>query len=318
MNKLDNLIFISAQPHDDYFNWQLEVQVENFREHGISDKMHVLIWYPASGINKGWDVIQSKYPEVQFFFYEDTGVDLGLYIPQLRPHILAKHFYLYKEEFKDKVFFYHDSDIIFRELPNFESLIDDEYCYESDTISYVGSQYLLGKEKQGNIPERLVINGLANIVGLDPEVIATNNENCGGAQYLLKNIDYTFWEDVEKFCIEIRKYLMLYINRTFFKSEDEGYQSWTADMWAVNYALWKRGLQTKVVKELDFSWATDIISRYNEAKIYHNAGAGPANHPAIFYKGNYISRKPFGEDFSKVDPNFCSIKYVEAINKVKF
>ena len=127
------MIFISAQPHDQYFQWQIEVQIVNFRKHGISDKMHILVWYPkGSNQLENWSNIGKKYPEVKIFLYEDTGVDLGLYIPQLRPHILAKHFDKYPE-LSDEVIFYHDSDIIFNFLPDFEKLCEGETTWQSDT-----------------------------------------------------------------------------------------------------------------------------------------------------------------------------------------
>lgn len=310
------LLFFSAQPHDIYFHWQLEVQITNFRKFGISDKMNVLVWYPTTGLNPTWKDLEIKYPEVKFFYYMDKGVDLGLYIPQLRPQILAQHFKIYEEELRGKAIFYHDSDIIFRELPRFGDLLNDDFVYESDTISYVGSEYLKAKERQGNIPEGEVIQGLADLVGINSEMIANGNANAGGAQYLLKHIDYTFWEDVEDFCVKIRRYLMLEVNKKYFRTENDGFQSWTADMWAVNYALWKRGIETVVTPKLDFSWATDLIQEYHKKPIYHNAGATPVVHPQIFYKGLYIDRKPFGENFSQIDPMFASCMYVEAINEV--
>jgi hypothetical protein len=42
----EDFVFISAQPHDPYMQWQVEVQIVNFRTFGLSDKMHILVWYP--------------------------------------------------------------------------------------------------------------------------------------------------------------------------------------------------------------------------------------------------------------------------------
>jgi hypothetical protein len=234
----EGLTFISAQPHDPYFQWQIEVQIVNFRKHGISDRMHVLVWVPKTGRMPGWEQLEKKYPEVKFFYYLDFGVDLKTYIPQLRPHILKQHFSDFPD-LKNKPVFYHDSDIIFNYLPDF---------------------------------------------------------------------------GVEEDCLKIRKFLMRDVNLKYFRSENEGFQSWCADMWAVNFNLWKRGIETKVTEALDFSWATDHIDSFHRKPIYHNAGAtsGSKN---IFYKGAWISKSPIGQKLS-VSQNFASAEYVKAIEQV--
>lgn len=332
MKTPDNLVFLQVCPHDLYFAWQLRVQITNFREFGISDKMQVLIWYPKTGLNSLWKQMQKDYPEVSFYFYEDRGVNLGLYISTLRPHTLSQHFKKYKKELDGKVFFYHDSDILFSRLPDFESLCSDDICYVSDTVSYIGAKYLRDKavSKRARTPlpgPNFVIERLALLHGLEASDIIDRDKDSGGAQYLLKNIDYKYWEDVEKSCLIIRTFLMIDINQTYFRTEDEGYQSWCADMWAVLYNLWNRGIETKVHDELDFSWATDIIEVYEQKPIFHLAGAGsqPLRYKGddgveqvhyLFYKGAYTDREPFKDNFDHISPRYCSYKYVEALKKV--
>src|SRR6187399_249306 len=279
------MIFISAQPYDQYFQWQVEVQIVNFRKFDISDKMNILVWYPEKAEmterdNKtkkiirrytkspdlsGWDKIQKKYPEVQIFFYKDEGVDLGLYIPQLRPQILKKHFRLNPLLEKGSVF-YHDSDIIFNYLPNFEKLESDTINWQSDCSHYLDYKYLRDKEQQGNIPENEAIAKLAEIGGVTVDIIKSYTGKTGGAQCLLKMVDSDFWADVERQCIEIRKAFFYGVegsfNKRYFPTEAAGFQSWCADMWALNMALWSRGKVTDVTKELDFSWATDTLETF--------------------------------------------------------
>ena len=55
------------------------------------------------------------------------------------------------------------------------------------------------------------------------------------------------------------------------EKEDNGFQSWCADMWALLYNLWKTA-DTRVPIEFDFAWSTDLISRADEVYILHNAG----------------------------------------------
>jgi len=321
------MIFISAQPWDFYFTWQIEVQIVNFRKFGISDKMHVLVWYPnPDTINdkvdlQYWDKLVDKYPEVKFFFYKDKGLTLEefhLYIPQLRPQILAKHFDEHPE-LSNEVIFYHDSDIIFNYLPDFSYLGQGEINWQSDTSSYLDYNYLRAKERQGGIPEHEAIGKLASIGNVTVDIIKSYTGKTGGAQYILKGVDGDFWRDVERQVIEIRKAFSFgcsdSFNKKYFVSESAGFQSWCADMWAVNMALWSRGKITDVIPELDFSWATDSADTYKRKPIYHNAGA-TGKQSNIFYKGNWIHKSPLGK-VHKVIPTNASYYYVQAILEVK-
>lgn len=328
---MENLLFISAQPFDIYFVWQVEVQIVNFRKFGLSDKMHVLVWYPDNEVRKKqgkeertdidlvrWHELQEKYPEVHFYFYLDKGVDLDLYIPQLRPHILSQHFDKYPE-LTEKVIFYHDSDIIFNFLPEFYLLCRGPINWQSDTSGYLDYEYLRRKEVEGNIPEHEAIKTLCDIGGISVETMRMYSDMTGGAQYILKGIDGDFWRDVERQTLEIRRAFMHSIpnsiNTKYFSSENAGFQSWCADMWAVNMALWSRNKETDVTPQLDFSWATDRIDVYHKKPIYHNAGAN-GQQPGVFYKAKWINKSPIGIKHA-IDPNSASYYYAQSIMDVK-
>lgn len=314
------MIYLSCQPVDSYFLWQVEVQITNFRKFGVSKWMHIVVWYPDHRTKEleAWRDLQDKYPETHFFFYKDEGVNLALYISQLRPHTLKKHFAKFPT-LKNSVIFYHDSDIIFNYLPDFEKLIHDDINWQSDCSSYLDYSYLQRKEKQGNIPDNEAIKTMANIGGITPDIIKTYDRKTGGAQCILKGIDSAFWEDVERQCLDIRTAFCYTvpnsINKRYFKSENEGFQSWCADMWALNMALWNRGKETNITPLLDFSWATNDYETFKRKPIYHNAGA-TAQTPELFYKGNWINKCPFGQEL-KVKPNSASEQYVKAIQEVK-
>lgn len=313
------MVFLQVVPHDPYFQWQIEVQIVNFRKFNISKYMDIVVWYPKNSkqIDK-WKQIQENYPEVRISLYEDSGVNLGLYISQLRPHSLKKHFKEYPE-LKKKILFYHDSDIIFNYLPDFESLIHDNICWQSDTSSYLDYTYMRNKEIQGNLPEHEIVGNMAEIGGVPIEVIQSYDKKTGGAQCILKGVDSAFWEDVENQVLRIRNKFFYNIpgsiNSKYFESEAKGLQSWCADMWALNFALWKRGKVTNITKELDFSWATDSMETYKKKPIFHNAGA--TGQPGIFYKGAYINKSPFDEELELPAENKASRMYVLAINEVK-
>lgn len=314
------MIYLSCQPIDTYFQWQVEVQIVNFRKFGVSDKMHIVVWYPERRAEelKNWYKLQEKYPETKMFFYPDSGVNLGLYVSQLRPHTLKKHFATYPDLNKE-VIFYHDSDIIFNYLPDFEELLKDNVNWQSDCSSYLDYNYLRRKEKEGNIPENAAINVLARIGKIPLEIIQSYTGKTGGAQCILKGVDSKFWEDVESQCIDIRKAfwwnIPTSINKKYFPSENKGFQSWCADMWALNMALWKRGKITNVTPLLGFSWATSSYEEYLKKPIYHNAGA-TKDTPDLFYKGAWIHKSPIGQEIT-TRVNSASEQYVKAIQEVK-
>lgn len=78
---------------------------------------------------------------MMLFFYICRYQNKKVYPSSIRPHIIAKHFKTYPFLEKE-VLFYHDSDIIFRTLPNWEELINDDIWYCSDTRSYLDSNYI--------------------------------------------------------------------------------------------------------------------------------------------------------------------------------
>ena len=290
-------IIITAQPDDQYFIWQNHLYIESCLNQGFTqDQIHILLYKPKNRqFNNNWNKLKEIYPDINIFLYEDKGVQqfLGVYIPILRPHILWQHFEVYPE-LKDKTIIYTDSDILWLDTLNINHLLLDNINYVSDTSSYLNYSYFENKYKQV-IPEKLeeaksvdFLKEVCNIVGIDKKIVIDNNNNTGGVQYILKNIDADFWKKVETDVLKIRLYLQQ-VNKIYFKNENDGIQSWCADLWAVQFNLWYRNLETKVVKELDFAWATEPIEKLNSCTIYHNAGVTGKymNDIPYFYKGAY-------------------------------
>ena len=313
------MIFIQAVPKDDYFVWQLAVQATNFRKFGVSDRMEVVVWYPSWFTDwSKWKKLEKAFPEVKFFYYEDEGVNLGLYIPQLRPHSLKKYFRDEAERLKGEVFFYHDADIIFNRLPDFKSLGEGPICWQSDCSGYLDYSYIVRKEDEGKIPNHEALNLFATLGGITPETIQSYDGNTGGAQSILKGINAEFWQAVESITMQIRTSFFYdvegSINRRYFPHEAAGYQSWACDMWGLNFALWQRGIPTSTTDELDFSWATDSLETFHRKPIFHNAGALPKS--GLFYKGSWIDKWPLDNPEVKFPPeNTASNEYVKAIKE---
>lgn len=297
MNHMRELKFITVCPTDTYFTWQVHLWLESLKEIGHSDKAVVLLFSPMGrAINPTWAEISELYPEAKIHTYVDDGTVaplLGAYIPILRLYTMKKYCEEHPE-ISNYAVFYCDSDILFTEKFDISHLLDDDVVYLSDTNSYINATYFDSKIKDV-IPEKLedykkidVLNEAAGIVGINREMCEKNNLHSGGTQYLLKNTNADFWNTIFDKCIPLLSYLRG-INRQYFESENKGYQSWTADMWLVLWELWKRGMETKIVKEMDFAWAPDPLTKLETHFIYHNAGITGEFMDGIpyFYKGKY-------------------------------
>jgi len=333
------LRIITAQPNDLYFVWQLRVQLHNLRKYGLSENYTALIWKHSNReggrtFAEEWGGLIGDYPEANFVFIEDTTGELPRliqqtgYIPLLRPWLLAKYFET-ASSLRENAILYMDSDVIFTKKPNFDNLLGDDTCYLSDTRSYIAASYFDSKIKDV-LPQRLdsykkidVLGDLLKEFGVSRETAVMNEQGSGGAQYLLKNIDAQFWQDVFKGCITVRLNLRS-VNKRFFENEDKGFQSWCADMWSILFNLWKKGMKTECPPEMDFCWATDKIEKWDKVQIYHDAGA--STRPVeeghmLFHKRDlpYVNNEktPFEDDLSFVSNEYCSKNYVGEIQEAR-
>ncbi len=332
MNK--NIKYICVQPCDFYYFWQTHLWLESLKKLGNSDKAIVLVFTPSfRERNNKWDELVELYPEASFHFYKDEeGVSklLGIYIPIIRPYCLMKYFGEFPE-LKNDAIFYCDCDVIFTENFNIDEYINDDVNYLSDTNSYINASYFDSKSKDV-IPDKLeeyqkrdILEETCSLVGITRKIAEKNNLNSGGAQYLLKNIDEEFWRDVLTSCIRIRLHLQN-VNKEFFESENKGFQSWCADMWAVLYNLWKRNYITKNIPEMEFSWSSDPIEKLQRTGILHNAGITDKFMGDIprFYKGAYHSGdNPFNdvhiEDVlnNENSKKYCNYYYLTQLMELK-
>lgn len=313
---MDNLIFISAQPDQVYFHWQVELYMYQFSKHGIQDKCYAIFGYTGDSPSEYIVNLSKKY-NIRWYKYENTN---SSYVPIIRPTIL-KHFFAEYPHLGKNVF-YHDSDIFLVKLPNFNILLDDDIGYLSDTVSYIGYDYIKScckryQSKYPDLPEDDLFVKMCKCVGISEELVKENEKNSGGAQYLLKNIDSTFWKNVEVSCNKL--YAMLSQYESSYPI-DHHVQSWTTDMWCVLWEYLKLGNKVEVHSELDFSWATDNIEQYHKKNIFHLAGI-TSDVKNVFYKGEYIQCNIFSEYaknpnmFNHVSPKSATIKYVNMIKE---
>jgi len=312
---MKNLRYICVQPRLLYYAWQVEVMINNFIKHGINpNNIDILVaWNPndlTTSVQENvdaWNKLASHYNSVRFFFYQDTRKQPIHYISSIRPNILKQHFKAHPElEFE--AIFYHDCDIVFTKTPNWNQFLNDNIWYLSNTNSYINYDYIASK---GNG----VYEKMCEIVGIDPIIPKLMNSNSGGAQYIMKNIDANFWEKVEKDSEQLYHQITQLNNQ--IKANTPEYhelQIWCADMWAVLWNGWLRGNETKVVSEIDFSWATDPINKWDQTTIYHNAGATCAC-GGTFYKALYTNELPYNIEVEKFNKEKNCYNYVLEIKE---
>lgn len=318
--KKHNMIFISAQPDTTYFHWQVSLYLYQFAKHNILEHCYVLFGY--TGIKPSVYVQNLIKNNSNIIAYRDTrSKDTKTYIPTIRPFLLKK-FFKDRPELGKNVF-YHDSDIFLVKLPRFDLMLNDDTLYLSDTVSYIGYEYLKKcgdryNKKYNNISNTHLFNEMCNIMNIDPNIVINNNNNSGGAQYLLKNIDYTFWNECEILCVKLYKFFNDYEKKYPI---DHHVQKWCTDMWCVLWNSWKLGKKTVIHKELDFSWATGTVNDYNRCNIFHLAGITKANKSDKFHKGSYNNTLVFeayiknSNIFNHISKNNATYLYCEVIKE---
>ena len=316
---MKDIVFVTAQPDVPYFHWQVKLYTHNFIEKGI-DPSNIHVIFSTLGNNKlSQGAEDLKKIGINIHSYKDERVNKR-YIPSIKPFLLYKWLEQYPQY--GKCFFLHDADIIFRELPDFEKMLNDDICYLSDTIGYIGYDYIMDccrrYESQHPTSEKgQLLKEMADTIGISVDLIKENQKNSGGGQYIIKNTDYKLWEKIYLDSFTLYNNMLIYQRK--FPINPGQIQFWTAEMWSVLWNLWSHNFKTKVVNELSFSWATDNVDVYKKHPILHMAGVTDDLKKTKFYKGEYINIDPIEklrEDpthFNYVDTKSSTIKYIEVM-----
>lgn len=317
---MENLIFVSAQPDLPYFHWQTKLYVHNFIKNGVDPKQIQILFSITQQNNEPSDgAVDLLKTGAKVSFYKDDRTKKN-YIPSIKPYLISE--WLKETPNNGSLFFLHDSDIIFNNLPNFKNLLSDDVIYLSDTKNYIGYDYLKKTSKKyekafTNCEEEQLIDEMCNVIPINKNVVFENQNNSGGAQYIIKDTDHKFWYKVYEDSIEIYRVMMMFQRK--FPLREGKVQFWTAEMWSLLWNLWKSNKKTKISDELSFSWATDNLKTFNEKSILHMAGVTEDMKYSKFYKGQFIDIDPIellkqnNNYFDYVDKNSATIKYVDNI-----
>jgi hypothetical protein len=304
----NNLIFVTAQPDVPYFHWQVRIYVHNFIEMGINpNQIHVVFGLVNKNTIPSSESLKLKELGINVHHYLDVRRS-KYYIPSIKPYLISK----WLEEFPQhgKLFFLHDADVVFRKLPDFDKLINDDVIYLSDTIGYIGYNYIMDcckryESKHPNSNKGQLLEEMCEVVGISSEVVKKNQNNSGGGQYIIKNTNSEIWEKIYFNSTQLYDKMLDYQKR--FPISPGEIQFWTAEMWSLLWNLWYYNLETKISPELDFSWATDDINIYNKKNILHMAGVTDDLKNRKFYKGEYINVNPL----EKIKENINHFDYIE-------
>jgi hypothetical protein len=298
--------YICVQPASLYYAWQIEVMLYSFIKNKVQPQdIHIILAVQGNYKDDYFEQLQFRYPQVNFKFYQDDRPTSN-YISSIRPYLLSKYF---KEnpQLEKETIFYHDCDVVLTKPLEIDHLLEDDIWYLSDTISYIGYKYIKSKGDD-------VLNKMLQIMDMKEETIKENQLNSGGAQYLMKNVTSDFWYRVYTDCEQL--FLQITHLNQIKKQQNPSYhelQIWCADMWAVLWGIWRLGIETKIDKKLNFTWACSPIAEWEFNSLFHNAGV--TNDKKMFFKGDYMYKLPYDSDLT-LSPYYASVHYYELIKEV--
>jgi hypothetical protein len=321
---MKDLVFVTAQPDVPYFHWQCEVYGHNFVEKGIKpEQIHMIFSIFEVNGKESEGALKLRKKGYNVHFYTDKRIKKH-YIPSIKPYLISQ--WLNENPHFGKMFFLHDADIIFRELPNIESYLkDDQICYLSDTRGYIGYKYITSccERYEKNFPnceKNQLINEMVDVIGIDIDLVKENQDNSGGGQYIIKNTNYKLWNKIYSDSIRLYDKMLDFKKRFPLKSGD--IQFWTAEMWALLWNLWVANKQTKIVEELSFCWATDSVQNFGLHPILHMAGVVESMKNTKFFKGGFININPLEKlrenenYFDYIDEKSVTTKYIEVMKSL--
>ena len=286
--------YISAQPETRYFAWQVDTMIHSFLQNGVKQEDIVILLGKEN--SKSFVKVRLKYPKVNFHKY---SVDRFDYPAAIKPYLMWQYF---KDNPQEEQYFYSDCDIVLtKPLKDF----DTDYIYCSNTISYIGYDYIISKGEE-------VLDVMCKSMEIDKDTIKRNQDYAGGGQFVFTTLPSTVWEKAYKNSLKLYSDLATYIRNN--PTTDYPIQHWTSEMWATLWEMWKAGYETRVINELAFSWATDKIEYLKDTSILHNAGVTDQKH--LFKK--YKHRFEYPREDLQIDNKYCSSYYYSKVKEALY
>ena len=309
------MIYLSCQPAIPRFAWEAEVYITNFLNMGVSpQQIHLVQGLVPSWkeIPLEWKKLIKNFPGVQFFFYNDTR-EHNNYQPSIQAHLLYKHWISNPLIEKEHIFF-HDSDFVFTKPFDFEPFLHDSIWYLSDTISYIGAEYISSKGED-------ILDKMCEVADISKELVRRNQGGSGGAQKLMKEVPAQYWKDSYELQLKLWKEIPPVSTRIGKEKEANGesyhpLQHWTMSMWSELWMAWKYGRLTAVPEAFNFMFYTNGVNDWETFGFYHNAGV-LGTQKDRFFKGKYDNGiLPYGDIVENIDTTLAGYKYYLLVQEV--
>lgn len=308
--------FIIVTPDRDYFAWQILVQLTNLRRMGYEKNTHIIIGTEGPLKKNMGRIVNNRVFNCKFHVYQDDRTERN-YRSSMRPYLLDK-FFSENPNMYQETFMYLDPDVLFIKPMDFDKFTQDDIWYVSNTKSYIDSKYIRSKGEE-------VLDKMCEIVGISRDTVIANDDNAGGAQYIMKNVPYGFWNDMYKISeklyteiSELNKELIIVNRRTIEpESNIKGYnplQIWCADMWVLLWLAWKYGKEVKIHPDLDFVWANYKYSDIEKHYLYHNAGK--TKDDARHFSKLAYPKSPFKQSI-RLSSTSASLFYLKEIKRTE-
>ena len=302
-----------AQPALTFSGWQVATAVDNLEAMGVSPQDIILLWtkHDDNLVKK----IESVY-HTQNYVFPDNRPHLAVqYIPSVRPYLWWQFLSKYPE-FQNEDFVYQDSDVIYRKIPNLNTMnkLSATHWYGGDTESYTGPDYMNSKGKD-------FIHRTANFLGITDEQFWSFKGSSVGAHWVISHPRASYWQDVFNGSYKLYAWVKNVEHEYDYVLQKNGgdqqywFQVWVAEMIAEAYLCAKYGITTEKSPELAFSWSSDTIDRYSKFNILHNSGVTKdvALKNNLFFKGDYQQQSPFSRDMMHFNPDYCSSEYAKRV-----
>lgn len=311
--------FIMMNPDTFRFYWENTVACVSLLRLGVSPEDIIVVQTAAGRINYSQRLRNELGVQV-YRFTDDRTTRQKNYIASIKPYLwtkLLKH----APDMQQYDFFVQDSDIVFREIPNFNNTpATANTWYGADTESYTGVEHL--NEKGPNF-----LKEIAPTLNMQPEDFWSYKGHGVGAQWFISHPTLDYWTDVFLECVDLF-YQTVSLEPAYKRRyAREGrpdfyfYQTWTAEMTATLYNCHKHGIEPIITDEFNFDWSssTKAETKNSHCKIIHNSGITKedARKKHLFFKDDYVNKSPFDEDLSWVNPDYISSEYVQYIQYAK-
>lgn len=313
--------FVTAQHDSPYFYWQNIMYIYSLLKLGVPQKdIHIIFGINTNDRQKNYFEELCEKLGVNLHYYHDNR-EKKHYIPSIKPYLIK----CWLTEFPEiKTFLLTDSDIIFRELPDFDSF-DNSTVYLSDTIGYIGYDYLQYvannyKKEHPDLVDDQIVDLMCSVIGINKNVIINNKINSGGAQYLIQNTTPEVWDKIYKDSTNLYDALIAFDKQ--YPISGGQIQFWTAEMWSILWNLWLYEYDILITDKLSWCWATSSIDEYNSTNILHMAGVMDQQKSKLFYKGEFIDINPLvllkqnPSHFDYIEPSSSTVKYVDLMREV--